>query len=839
MDGPRTRDDEPGATPRARTADALRGGRSRPQVPPTDDESARAQADPRHAPPDVESPDAPFDPRRALARLVERRAEASLRHVHREPPRSESTDELPPWVCPPLAAALTGAGLGRLWSHQREAAEAVHAGEHVVLATGTASGKSLGYLVPVLSDLLDGSRAPTGRGASALYLAPTKALAHDQLARLHALALPGLRVATYDGDTPSEERRWVREHAAYVLTNPDLLHQTLLPGHEHWASFLRALTYVVVDECHVYRGIFGSHVALVLRRLRRVCARYRATPVFVFASATTGSSAEHATALLGMPVRALTTDTSPRASATVALWEPVGRRSGAASTPDGPRGRPSTLAESAEILADLVAQGAQTVAFARSRVGVETMAGAARRRLGEADTPGAAPVLDVAAYRGGFLPEERRALEDRLRSGRLRGLAATAALELGVDIAGLDAVVVAGWPGTRASFRQQIGRAGRRGRESLAILVAGEDPLDAYLVRHPEAIFGEPAEAAVVDPGNPYVLGAHLVAAAAELPLTDADVGVFGPTMPDLLADLVDQGVLRRRPAGWFWTGPHSPAGSVRLRAAVGSVRVVEQGTGRVLGHVDATRADATVHPGAVYLHQGSAHVVVGLDQQAGVALVLAGDPGWTTQARSVAEFGLADAVDGVEWRDGAIRGGIYRGSVEIRSRVVSFVRRDPWGSVLGEHPLDLPERTMVTQAVWWTIEDGGWSSVGVDDGRLPGALHAAEHAAIGLLPLVVTVDRWDVGGVSTPCHPDTGTPTVLVYDGVPGGAGFAAAGYAHAVAWLTATTNAVRTCPCATGCPSCIQSPKCGNGNHPLDKSAAATLLQHLSKGLGSRTGH
>ena len=693
-----------------------------------------------------------------------------------------------------------------------------------MLSTGTASGKSLGFLVPALSVVLEGAGAPTGRGATALYLAPTKALAHDQLARLNDFAIPGLRAATYDGDTPPEERRWVRDHAAYVLTNPDLLHHSLLPGHEYWGSFLRALRFVVVDECHVYRGVFGSHLALVLRRLRRVATRYRADPVFILASATVADPAEHAARLVGMPVRAVTNDGSPRAAMTVALWEPP------AAGPDismpGPGRhtayRRSAVAESADLLADLVGEGVQTVAFARSRVGVEMLASAARRRL-QARHPQS--VERVAAYRGGYLAEERRDLEAALRSGALTGLAATTALELGIDISGLDAVVLGGWPGTRASFWQQVGRAGRAGREALAVLVAGDDPLDAYLVHHPQAIFDYPVEAAVVDPENPYLLRPHLAAAAAEIAVTDHDSELFGASMSALLDELVDTQVLRRRPTGWYRAKPDRAADQISLRSTGRVVRIVEAYTGRVLGMVDEPRSHASVHAGAVYVHQGQPYVVSHLDLDDGAAVVVCGDPGWSTQARSVSTFELVSTEQRQSWGPATLS----LGRVVVHTRVTSFLRRLPGGEVIGEHPLDLPERTMPTQATWWTMPEQDLLSVGLVPLRLPGALHAAEHAAIGLLPLMATADRWDIGGVSTVLHPDTGLPTVLVYDGVLGGAGFARRGYAVATSWLRATVEAVRSCPCETGCPSCIQSPKCGNGNEPLDKAGAVRVLDRL----------
>ncbi len=738
----------------------------------------------------------------------------------------------PEWVAPALYSAFSTSGITRLWSHQREAVDLAHGGSHVVISTGTSSGKSLGYLLPVLSDVLDSAEAASGRGVTALYLSPTKALAADQMAGLTALAIPGLRASTYDGDTPPDERRWIRDHCQYVLTNPDLVHHSLLPGHPRWAPFLRSLRYVVIDECHVYRGVFGSHLAVLIRRLRRVAAHYGSSPTFILASATVADPAAQASALIGMPTRAVVVDGSPRESMTFGLWEPGlvtgsgggGANDGGADKEDAPRRR-SAVAETADLLADLVASGVQTVAFAHSRAGVETIAASARRSLREVD-----PALEsaVAAYRGGYLPEERRELEQRLRSGALRGLAATNALELGIDVSGLDAVLLAGWPGTLSSLWQQAGRAGRTGSRSLAVLVAGDDPLDTYLVHHPEALFDRPVEAAVLDPQNPYVLGPHLAAAAAELPLTGADSKVFGPTMVGLLDDLVAQGMLRRRPGGWFWTRPERATEHVSLRGTGETVRIVEWSTGRVLGTVDGPAAQSSVHTGAVYVHQGQPYVVAHLDVADSHAIVVAGDPGWSTQARSVSAFDIGRVEQSQVW--GPVD--ICFGTVDVRSQVTSFLRRLPGGKVLGEHPLDLPERTLHTKAVWWTMTEGMLDAAGVTKSEIPGAAHAAEHAAIAMLPLVATSDRWDIGGVSTALHPDTNRPTILVYDGHPGGAGFAERGFNAATIWLTATRDAIVACECASGCPSCVQSPKCGNGNEPLDKAGAVALLTAVLAG-------
>ncbi|HEY9493844.1 MAG TPA: DEAD/DEAH box helicase [Intrasporangium sp.] len=774
---------------------------------------------------------APFDPAALLSRLAGDHPERLL-HIHELPERPARCAEWPDWLEPTLLASLVGAGIPVPWRHQVEVAEAAHRGQHVVVSTGTASGKSLGYLMPLLTDVIDGTRAPNGRGATALYIAPTKALAADQLDRIARLAIPAVRPATYDGDTPADERRWIRDHANIVLTNPDLIHHSLLPSHERWASFLRALRYVVVDECHVYKGVFGSHLAAVLRRLRRVAARYRATPTFVFASATVADPAEHASRLLGMPLSSVTEDGSPRASMTFALWEPP-----LVVDNQGQPSRVSTITETGDLLAGCVQADVQTVAFARSRAGVEVVANVARDRLGESADEGLfggprGRSPRVSAYRGGYLPEERRELERALRSRDLVGIAATNALELGVDITGLDAVLLAGWPGTLASLWQQAGRAGRTGQHSLAVLVAADDPLDTFVVHHPESIFGRGVEAAVVDPDNPHVLGPHLAAAAAELPLTNADFELFGPETGPLLDALVAKGILKKRPRGWFWGRDDRPSDHLSLRGAGEPVRIVETRTGRVVGTVDEASAHAQVHAGAVHLHQGQSWVVTELDLDEAAAFAVRGDPGWTTQAQSVSEFAIVRELEGVDW--GPLRCSF--GHVTVTHQVVSFLRRLPGGEVLGEHPLDLPPRSLATKAMWWTLPVDALAAAGVAEADIPGAAHAAEHAAIGMLPLFATADRWDIGGVSTALHPDTGLPTILIYDGHPGGAGFAERGYRRVREWLTATRDAIAACECSTGCPSCIQSPKCGSGNEPLDKGGAIALLglslSHIAEG-------
>jgi DEAD/DEAH box helicase domain-containing protein len=752
--------------------------------------------------------------------------EERLTHLEVLPARSARTAPWPNWVEPDVAEAWKRAGIGELWLHQIRAAELARSGQHVVLSTGTASGKSLGYLLPSLS-AITAQRGPRGqRGSATLYLSPTKALAQDQLMTLRGLGIPGLRVATHDGDSSPEEREWTRDHAEYVLTNPDMLHRSLLPGHERWTRFWAALDFVVIDECHHYRGVFGAHVAQIVRRLRRVAALYGASPTFVLASATVAEPEVAAARLTGLPVSAVTDDASPRGQVALALWEPpFVSRAGENGAPV----RRSVTAELADLLTDLVIEQVRTLAFVRSRHGAETVSLHTKRLLGEVD---ASLVERVAAYRGGYLPEERRALEQALRSGALIGLAATNALELGIDISGLDAVLLGGFPGTRAALWQQVGRAGRDGGDALGVLVARDDPLDTYLVNHPEHLLGRPVEATVFDPDNPYVLGPHLCAAAAEAPLTEEGLELFGPGARPAVEALTEAGLLRRRTHGWYWTDRRRASDLADIRSSGGAqVRLVEAGTGRVLGTVDGGSAHGTAHEGAVYLHQGESYLVHDLDLEESVATVTQADVDYSTSAREITDIEIVGEHRHETW--GRVR--LSFGAVRVSHQVVSYLRRRAiTGEVLGETPLDLPERTLETASVWWTVPDDVLEESGLEQADLPGAAHAAEHASIGLLPLFATCDRWDIGGVSTARHADTGMLTVFVYDGHPGGAGFAERGFGTAVDWLEATREAIESCACADGCPSCVQSPKCGNQNNPLDKAGAVRLLDLVLSGAG-----
>lgn len=746
----------------------------------------------------------------------------SVRFVHHRDASAGERAEWPLWLPEQVLTSVRDAGITSPWAHQRRFADLAFAGHHAAICTGTASGKTLSYLLPVMAATAvpDGvvGRLPvstrtrlTNRGHTALYLAPTKALAHDQLRAARALGPHDWRIGTLDGDSDQAERRYARDYASYVLTNPDMLHRSVLPNHARWAAFLGNLRYVVIDEAHRYRGVFGAHVAAVIRRLRRLCAQYGSDPVFLLASATSTNAGTAGGQLIGeSEVAVVSTDTSARPARDVVLWQPTD----------------SLLSDTTRLLAGLVDDARQTIAFVASRKLAELISVSAQDQV----TDGGA----IASYRSGYLAADRRELERDLSSGQLRGVAATNALELGIDIAGMDAVVIAGFPGTLAALWQQAGRAGRGSRDALVVLLAREDPLDTYLFEHPELLFETPVETTVLFPENPQVLGPHLAAAAQEVPLTRADTRWFGSTMIPLLQQLSQLGLLRERPTGWFWTRPERAVDAIDLRSLGGkALDIVDADTGRVVGSVDRAAADRTVHDGAVYLHLGEQFLVDTLEPDENHVLVHADRPGYYTQPQSVDDIRILRELD--RRRFGA--GWVCHGDVELSSQVVSYLRRDEiTHDVWDQTPLDLPTRTLRTHGMWWIIPDEMVSRLGLTAVELAGAAHAAEHTAIGLLPMFAPCDRWDIGGVSTVLHPDTGACTIVVHDGHPGGAGFARRGFDLADAWLRATLTRLRTCQCDAGCPSCVVSPKCGNANQTLDKSAAITLLSALVEGPGVR---
>lgn len=733
--------------------------------------------------------------------------------VRRLPATAGLRGPWPSWLGAETVASIQAGGIQAPWRHQVELAEHAFAGRHAAICTPTGSGKSLAYLMPVLAATVDGRLGVEVDSArerltqakhTALYLSPTKALAHDQMRSARELGPASWRIAAVDGDSDAEQRRFARDHASFVLTNPDLLHYAMLPQHRRWAPFLGSLRYVIVDEAHRYQGIFGAHVSQVIRRLRRLAAQYGAHPTFVLSSATTPNAAQFAGRLIGQDrVEVVDTDTAPSPSRTVALWQPADSLHG----------------DAARLLASLTDHDAQTLVFVTSRIGAELVSAQAQAK---ADAP-----HRIASYRSGYLARERRGVEARLQSRELLGVATTNALELGVDISGVDAVLVAGYPGRLSALWQQFGRAGRRGQDALAVLLARENPLDAYLLEHPELIFDVPVEHAVIHPDNPFVLGPHLAAAAQELPLSAADEYWFGPTFPVLAAELVRQRVLRDRAGRFFWTRADRAVDYVSLRS-IGPkpLDIVERDTGRVIGVIDHEAADRTVHPGAVYLHQGESYRVEEWDPANNLALVVADRPRFYTQAQSSFEISVERKRDGRPF--GATQ--VHRGDVRLTSQVVGYLRRDEvTGEVWDSTPLEMPRRTLSTEAVWWSVPWEVSARIGWSDLRVGAALHAMEHAAIGLLPAFAPCDRWDIGGVSTPLHPDTGLPTIFVHDALAGGAGFARHGFDVVETWLAATLERLERCGCADGCPACVVSPKCGNANQILNRADAAVLLALL----------
>lgn len=724
-----------------------------------------------------------------------------------------SVGEWPEWLPDACIAAIRAAGVAAPWHHQVQFAELAHAGRHAAICTPTGSGKSLAYLMPVLAATTAGVHAHlditstqrlTRAGDTALYIAPTKALAHDQLRAAKKLSPPRRAVATLDGDSETEERRYARDHASFILTNPDMLHFSVLPNHGRWSRFLRNLRYIVVDEAHRYQGVFGAHVAHVIRRLRRLCAAYGASPVVLLSSATVPNAAEFGGALSGEPeVAVVDQSTAPTSARTVVLWQPQG----------------SLRHDTAQLLAGISDEGRQCLAFVPSRAGAELVSiGAAEMAL---------QPERIASYRGGYLALERRQLEAALHSGELGGLATTNALELGVDISGIDAVLVSGYPGRLSSFWQQAGRAGRAGQEAFVVLLASDNPLDAYLVQHPELILDAPIEHAVLHPGNTHVLGPHLAAAAQEQPLTPADERWFGDQTVPLARHMAAGKVLRDRGNRWFWTRPDRAVDFINLRSAgAAPIEIIEAGTGRILGVVDQDAADRTVYPGAVYLHQGESWLVDQLDREQNQALVHTARPRYYTQAQNIFEIEVLREAESRSF--GATT--LHWGDVRLTSQVTGYLRRDEvTHDVLDTTPLEMPERRLNTQAVWWSVPDELERELAWPPLRMGAAAHAAEHTAIGLLPAFAPCDRWDIGGLSTVYHPDTELPTIFVHDGLPGGSGFAARAYEAAEAWLGATLERLENCRCETGCPACVVSPKCGNANQVLDKHAAAELMRRL----------
>jgi DEAD/DEAH box helicase domain-containing protein len=737
-----------------------------------------------------------IDPARRDGRIVAESAEAERRA------RPVSLSGL---LDSGLVEALHRAGVDSLYTHQLEAYET--AGDsNLVITSGTASGKSLAFNLPVL----DGIAADPKRRA--LYLYPTKALAQDQARKLALLRPPGLREAIYDGDTPREERPAIRRRNNLVLTNPDMLHVGLLPHHKSWGDFLTNLRWVVVDEAHTYRGVFGSHVANVLRRLRRVARNYGSEPRFLLASATIANPVELAERLVGTPFELIDDDGAPRAGREIAMWNPplLDEASGA---------RRSALSEAADLLAELVSQGVRTICFLKSRRGIELIQRFARENLERRGKPELA--ARIAPYRGGYTPQQRREIEARLSAGELLAVVATDALELGIDVGELEAAICVTFPGTVASLRQMWGRAGRRHR-GLAVYVAGQDALDQFFCRHPEEFLKRPVEAAILDPANEQIAARHLVAAAYELPLTDADEEVFGAGWRERAERLLAAGELRSAGGRLLPRRSDFVASRIPLRSAsADSVAVIERESGEMLGLVEAERAFTTIHPGAVYLHLGRSYEVERLDVEERRAIVSSFDGDWYTRPKKETEIYIERTreqreVAGVQ---------LNFGDVSVTEQVIAFQRV----SISEQEPIDivaleLPEQSFVTQALWYVLPER--LSGALPSEALLGSLHATEHGQIAVLPLIAMCDRWDIGGLSTNVHFQTGRATIFIYDGHPGGVGITQRGYEQFERLLGDAERLIAECPCESGCPSCVQSPKCGNLNEPLHKAGALELM-------------
>jgi DEAD/DEAH box helicase domain-containing protein len=736
------------------------------------------------------------DPARRDGRIVAEAAEGEQRS--RPAP-------LPAELGPGLAEALERVGIDSLYTHQLRAYETA-AESNLVITSGTASGKSLAFNLPVLDAI---AARPKDR---ALYLYPTKALAQDQARALARLRPPNLREAIYDGDTPREERPEIRRKSNLVLTNPDMLHVALLPNHAGWGNFLANLEWVVVDEAHTYRGVFGSHVANVLRRLRRLARAYGREPRFLLASATIANPVELAERLVGTPFELIDDDGAPRAGREIAMWNPplIDKRSGT---------RRSALSEAADLLAELVSHGVRTICFLKSRRGIELIQRFARENLERRGKPELAK--RIAPYRGGYTPQQRREIESRLAAGELLAVVATDALELGIDVGELDAAICVTFPGTVASLRQMWGRAGRR-RRGLAVYVAGQDALDQFFCRHPEEFLGRPVEAAILDHGNEQIAARHLIAAAYELPLSDEDDEVFGPEWRGRAERLLEAGELRGVGGKLMPRRAEFVANRIPLRSAsADSVAVIERDAGEMLGLVEAERAFTTVHPGAVYLHLGRSYEVDRLDVEERRAIVSAFDGDWYTRPKKETEI----YVERVHEQRQVAGVQLNFGEVSVTEQVIAFQRV----SVSDQEPIDivaleLPEQNFITQALWYVLPDPLSRKLPTE--ALLGSLHATEHSQIAVLPLIAMCDRWDIGGLSTNVHFQTGRSTIFIYDGHPGGVGITRRGYEQFERLLGDAERLIAECPCESGCPSCVQSPKCGNLNEPLHKAGALELM-------------
>jgi len=743
-------------------------------------------------------------------------------HIEHIAPKDASFGELEQPLHPKLQASLEANNLFPLYSHQAKAVNLVRAGKNVVVVTPTASGKTLCYNIPVINTIL------TEKGSCALYLFPTKALAQDQLRSIRELTSEQkikLNYATFDGDTPQHERAAIKKSADIVLSNPDMVHLGILPNHSTWKELLSYLKYVVIDEAHVYRGVFGSHVANVVRRLKRLCAYYGASPQFICCTATIANPQEHVERLTGLPFEVVSEDGSPHGGKEFVFWNPP-------IIDEAKSARRSANSEATLILSELMRHNIRSLAFTRSRRLTELIYMYVHDQL-KKEAPKLAD--KVKPYRAGYLAEDRRQIERELFEGELLAAVATTALELGVDIGDLDATVLTGYPGSISSTWQQAGRSGRGKEDSLSILIGLDNPLDQYLMRHPEFFFGKSHENALINPDNLHILKPHVLCAAWELPLADAEGKTFGDNFSMAIEELERQGLLRKRRGHWF-PAPSVvyPAEEVNIRSTSShSYQLVDATSGVLLETIEEANAFFQIHPGAVYLHQGESYLVIKLDLIGRTAYAVPTEAQYYTQTKDLTDISiiktkLRKTVGGI---------GVYLGEVKVTTTVIGFKKKRIFTEeVLAEEPLDLPPRTFNTVAVWFDIPTQVGTILARDGLDFAGGLHATEHAAIALLPLFALCDRNDIGGVSTTWHPDTGKPQIFIHDAYPGGIGISEKGFDIITDLWEATLKTIVECPCESGCPGCIQSPKCGNNNEPLDKKAAKVILEELL-GINSKS--
>lgn len=728
--------------------------------------------------------------------------EGQIVHVEEIDERLPSYDDVNHIINPKLRGYLDSHKI-RLYSHQAKAIDLALDGNNVIITTPTASGKTLAFNVPVFEALLNDKKA------TALYLYPMKALSNDQLKTLRSMdvelgakALPSV----YDGDTPQSARSGIRDTARIIVSNPYAIHR-YLSWHDKWRRFFSGLKYVVVDEAHTYRGVFGSSVALLIRRLRRILKRYGSDPQFILSSATVANPEELSYRLTGKKFEVVSKDGSGRGKKYFIFWDP----------PLEGESRGSTHQETMRLLVSQLDHGLQTLCFTPSRRMAELIGKWAR------EYDNGKFRKEIASYRAGYLPEDRRRIEDDFKNMRLKGVTSTNALEVGIDIGSLDSVIISGYPGTRISTWQQAGRAGRGVNESLVTLVAFDNPLDQFYMKHPARFFQSKNEEAIVDLRNPYILMGHLMCASAELPLTAADSAYFGDISEPMEA-MATANIIRRTPRGLVYGGSKSPSEIVSLKNISSHSIKVMCGPG-LLETMETSRACSEAHRGAVLLHQGETYLIEELDLKLGIARAVQKDVDYYTEALKISDVAvkkerMGKTVNGID---------VHVGDVTVTEQYYEYAMKR-YEKLLGYFPLDLPPQVFESVAVWFTLPEELHQKMLVDNKDFNGGIHAVEHGMIAMAPLYALCDRWDMGGLSTPNHPDTDLPTIFIYDAYEGGIGIAEKCYELFPDLAKTTLELIRDCECMEGCPACIYSPKCGNKNKPLDKAAAKEILERMT---------